>query len=224
MNAILLTWAFRARGMKYAARTIYGSIALSVGVDVMAPYMPNLAPHDLLLAALYGGALAGLGLALVFKGGGNTGGTDIIAQLISPRTQLGVGQVMLAVDAIVVTLAAVAFGPELALYAVVAIAISGWTIDLVLEGLSVEKACFIVSDQADRIGEAITGELKRGATAIEATGVYSGQKRGMLFVVLSRRELDDLKQVVGAIDPRALLIISDVHEAIGEGFKEMGVS
>jgi len=108
------------------------------------------------------------------------------------------------------------------MYGVVAIFVGTFTIDLVLEGISVEKAVWIISDDADRIGEAINVELGRGATRIEASGVFTGEKRGTLMVILSRNELDDLKAIVSAIDKRALVIISNVHEAIGEGFKEMG--
>jgi len=221
MNAVLLLFAIRARGMRYAAKTIYGIVGLSVLIDVFARFTTPLATDDLLLAALYGGAISGIGMGMVFKAGGNTGGTDIVAQLMSKHVPFGVGQIMLVVDAAVTVLAAFAFGPKLALYGAVAIFVSTTTIDLLLEGISVEKAVWIVSDATDRIGEAITIDLGRGATSVAATGVWTGEQRGMLFVVLSRNELDDLKQVVKTIDPRALVIISDVHEAIGEGFKEM---
>lgn len=221
MNVVLLLLALRARGWRYAARTIYGIVALSLAIDLLAPVTPALAGTDLLLAALYGGAVCGLGLGLVFKAGGNTGGTDIIAQLLSKKVPLGVGQLMLITDAVVTLIAAIKFGPELALYGAVAIFVNGATIDLVLEGLSVEKAAFIISAESDRISSAIINDLGRGCTAINARGVYSGEPREMLFVVLSRTEIDPLKAIIHALDPSALLIISDVHEAIGEGFKEM---
>ena len=221
MNAILLLVAWRSRGVGYIAKTIFGAVALSLLVDAFAPFAPHLAGDDLLLAALYGGAISGIGMGLVFKAGGNTGGTDIVAQLLSRRFPFGVGQIMLVVDAGVTTLAALEFGPRLAMYGVVAIFVATATIDLVLEGVSVEKAVWIISDAADRIGESINSELGRGATRLEATGVFSGERRGTLMVVLSRNELDDLKAIVGAIDPSAMVIISNVHEAIGEGFKEM---
>jgi len=221
MNGVLLVIAWQRRGLHYLAKTVYGAIGLSVAVDLLAASTPHLAGDDLLLAALYGGALTGLGMGLVFKAGGNTGGTDIVAQLLSRRFPFGVGQIMLVVDAAVTLLAALQFGPKLALYGVVAIFVSTMTIDLVLEGISVEKAVWIISDAADRIGEAINTELGRGATRLEATGVYTGEKRGTLLVVLSRNELDDLKAIVAALDPTAMVIISNVHEAIGEGFKEL---
>jgi len=222
MNAILLLVALRARGWRFAAKTIVGIVGLSVAVDALAPFTPVLASDDLLLAALYGGAVTGLGLGMVFKAGGNTGGSDLVAQLLSRKVALGLGQLTLAVDALVTLVAALVFGPELALYGAVAIFVSGGVIDLTLEGLPVNKAAFIVSDESQSIGDAILHELHRGATALSARGLYSGTAREMLFVVVSRNELDGLKSIVQAIDPKALVIISDVHEAIGEGFKELG--
>jgi len=221
MNAALLILAWRFRGVRYVAKTLYGAAGLSILVDVLAPFIPHLATSDLLLAALWGGAVSGLGMGLVFKGGGNTGGTDIVAQLLSRRFPFGVGQLMLVIDAFVALLAAVQFGPNYALYGVVAIFVSTATIDLVLEGVSVEKAAIIISDAADKIGEAITAEMGRGATRLEATGVYTGERRGTLYVVLSRNEIDDLKAIVRKIDGTAMVIISNVHETIGEGFKQM---
>lgn len=222
MNAVLLVVAWRFRGLRYVAKTLYGAVGLSIAVDAMAPFIPHLAGNDLLLAALWGGAVAGLGMGLVFKGGGNTGGTDIVAQLLSRRFPFGVGQLMLVIDAIVACLAAVEFGPNVALYGVVAIFVSTATIDLVLEGVSVEKAVIVISDFAQQIGEAVNMEMGRGATRLEATGMYTGERRGTLYVVLSRNEIDALKAIVKTFDPTAMVIISNVHEAIGEGFREFG--
>ena len=222
MNIGLLLIALRARGWKFAAKTVYGIVALSLAIDLMAPFVPVLASEDLLLAALYGGASTGLGLGLVFKAGGNTGGSDLVAQLLSPRVALGLGQLTLIVDAAVTLVAALVFGPELALYGAVAIFVAGGVIDLTLEGIPINKAVYIMSAQSKRIGEAILHDLNRGVTALAARGLYSGEAREMLFVVVSRNELDRLKEIVQTIDPSAMFIVSDVHEAIGEGFKKMG--
>lgn len=224
MNAALLLIAARGGGLQYVAKTLYGAIGLSLLIDLFAPLTPALAVDDLLLAALYGGALGGLGMGMVFKAGGNTGGTDIIGQLLSKRLPFGVGQIMLVVDAMVTLLAGFAFGPKLALYGAVAIFVNSAAIDLVLEGVAVEKAVWIISDAADAIAEGITHDMGRGATRVEATGCWTGERRGMLFVVISRNEIDDLKSIVAALDPSAMVTISNVHETIGEGFKEMRMS
>jgi uncharacterized membrane-anchored protein YitT (DUF2179 family) len=224
MNAVLLMIAVRARGLHYAMKTIYGIVALSVFVELFGRFTPTLGGDDLLLAALYGGAVSGLGMGLVFKAGGNTGGTDIVAQLLARRLPFGVGQIMLVVDAVVTLLAAIAFGPELAMYGAVAIFVGSVTIDTVLEGISVEKAAFIISEEVDQIAQAVVHEMGRGATALAATGVWTNQPRKMLYVVLSRNEIDALKRVVGTLDPTAMVVISDVHETIGEGFREMRIT
>jgi len=225
MNVILLVVGIRARGWRYGAKTVYGAIGLSVAVDVLAlpvfrPLVPHLAANDPLLAALWGGALLGLGVGMVFRVGGNTGGTDIVAQLLTKHISIGIGQIMLALDFLILVAAGFVFGPTLALYGAVAVFVGGQTIDLVQEGLVTEKAAYIFSLKSDAIGEAIVSELGRGATALKSRGVYTGQDRDVIFCVVSRNELDALKSIVHALDPEAFLVISDVHEVLGEGFKE----
>jgi uncharacterized membrane-anchored protein YitT (DUF2179 family) len=225
MNVVLLAIGIRARGWRYGAKTLFGAVGLSVAIDVMtlpvlSPLVPHLAADNQLLAALWGGALVGLGLGLVFRVGGNTGGTDIVAQLLTKKVSLGSGQLMLLVDAIVLVLAGVVLGPDLALYGAVAVFVMGTAVDVVQEGLVTEKAAYIFSDQSAPIGEAILHELGRGATALQGRGLYTGEDRDVIFTVVSRRELDDLKAIVHALDPEAFVVISDVHEALGEGFKE----
>jgi uncharacterized membrane-anchored protein YitT (DUF2179 family) len=224
MNSVLLLVGMRVRGLQYVAKTVYGIFALSFFIGVLDRVTPTLASGDLLLAALYGGALTGVGMGMVFKAGGNTGGTDIVAQLLARKLPFGVGQIMLVVDAMVTLLAALAFGPELALYGAVAIFVGTSTIDLVLEGISVEKAVWIISEEHDRIADAVIHDMGRGATTLQATGVFTGESRRVLWVVLSRNEIDSIKQIVATLDPTAMVIISNVHETIGEGFKEMRVT
>jgi uncharacterized membrane-anchored protein YitT (DUF2179 family) len=222
MNAVLLVVAVSMKGWRYGAKTIYGMVGLSLAVDLMAPFVPHLAANDSLLAVLYGGVITGIGMGLVFKARANTGGTDIVAQLLADRTNLSVGQGMLAADAVVTLAAALAFGPDLALYGAVSIVVMGRVIDLVQEGLSVEKAAYIISEHSDRIAEAILVDLGRGATGLTGRGLYSGSAREIIFTVVSRKEIDALKALVHAADPGAFMIISDIHEALGEGFKAIG--
>lgn len=223
MNAVLLVVAIAVRGFHYGAKTIYGMLALSVAIDALAPFTPHLAADDRLLAVLYGGAVTGIGMGLVFKARGNTGGTDIVAQLLSDRTNLSVGQLLLLADVVVMGCAALYFGPELALYGAVAVFVMSSVIDVVQEGLSVHRAAHIISEHPERIAEAILSQLKRGATGFTARGMFSGESREVLFTVVSRREIDALKALVAAADPKAFVVISNVHDVLGEGFKEMGV-
>ena len=222
MNGILLMIGISKKGWRYGAKTIYGMVAMSVAVDALAPFTPHLASHDQLLAVLYGGAVTGIGMGLVFKARGNTGGTDIVAQLLVEKVNLGIGQLMLIADAIVTLVAAVVLGPDLALYGAVAVFVMGAVIDLVQEGLSVDKAAFIICDEPGRVADAVMHQLGRGATGLVAKGLYSGEAREMVFTVVSRREIDSLKALVHAVDPKAFVVIADVHEVLGEGFKEIG--
>ena len=222
MNGILLVIGVSQKGWRYGAKTVYGMIAMSVAVDMLAPFTPHLAAGDRLLAVLYGGAVTGIGMGLVFKARGNTGGTDIVAQLLVDKVNLGIGQLMLAADGVVTVVAAIVLGPDLALYGAVAVFVMGAVIDVVQEGLSVEKAAFIICDEPGRVADAVLHQLQRGATGLVARGLYSSEPREMVFTVVSRRELDALKALVLAVDPNAFLIIADVREVLGEGFKEVG--
>lgn len=222
MNGFLLVIGIRVKGWRYGARTVYGMIIMSLAIDLLAPFTPHLASHDLLLAVLYGGAVTGVGMGLVFKARGNTGGTDIIAQLLVEKVNLGIGQIMLMADACVMLVAALVLGPDLALYGMVAVFVMGAVIDVVQEGISVEKAAFIICDEPGRVADAVLHQLGRGATGIVARGLYSSEPREMVFTVVSRREIDALKAIVHAVDPKAFVVIANVHEALGEGFKEIG--
>lgn len=223
MNVVLLAFGIRAQGWRYGAKTLYGIVVLSVAVDVMALFVTPLAPRDNLLAVLYGGALSGLGLGFVFKGGGSTGGTDIVAQLLTRRFSLGIGQLLLVADAFVMAAAALAFGPTLALWGFLAVFVTGSVVDVVLAGPSVQKAAYIISARSEEVAGAILHELGRGATGLTGRGLFTGDSREVILTVVSRRELDDLKRLVKTVDPDAFLIISDVHEVLGLGFKEIGV-
>ncbi len=224
MNVFLMIPVVRAGGFRYASRTTFGIIMLSISIDVLAPIIPVLPGDDVLLAALWGGVLSGVGLGLVFRVGGNTGGTDILAQLIARKSDLSVGIWMGIVDVAIVAGSALVFSPEKALYAGVSLAVTTWLIDKVVDGISVEKAAWVISRDHATLAQSIMADLDRGCTKLEAQGMYSGEPRPMLFVVLRRNEVGLLKKLVEAHDPDALIFISDVHEAFGEGFRKIGDS
>jgi uncharacterized membrane-anchored protein YitT (DUF2179 family) len=223
MNVLLMIPVFRSGGLRYAARTVAGILASSLLIDALAPFVPPLCQNDLLLACLWGGAVTGLGLGLVFRSGGNTGGTDIVAQLLSKSTGWPVGTLEMVADIVIIAGSIPVFSFENALYAAICMFVAGRVIDTVVEGPSSQRAAYIISGEHDRIANAILYELGRGCTEIQARGVWSGSPRPMLFVVLGRRELGMLKSIVAEIDPDAIVIIAEIHEAFGEGFKEIGV-
>jgi uncharacterized membrane-anchored protein YitT (DUF2179 family) len=220
LNVPLFVIAIYRLGFRYGLRSLYGTVSLSLFIDILAPYLP-VATHDTLLAGIFGGALVGLGLGIVFRYRGTTGGTDLAAAILRTYTGANVGQLLFLIDGAVVLAAGFAFHSwELAMYAMITILITSWLVDMVQEGISYTKAFFIISDQIDQVAQSVIDDLKRGATALKARGMYTGIDREVLLVVVSRAEVTRLKDIVYMVDPRAFVILADVHEVLGEGFKQ----
>lgn len=220
LNIPLFIAGITILGAVYGAKTFIGTITLSLLVDLFQRWAVPLT-SDPLLSAIYGGVVTGIGLGITFRFGGSTGGTDMAAQLIAKFFPTSVGRALLLVDGFVIALAGFAFGPELALYALLAVFITTKAIDVVQEGQSYAKAAFIITDYSDKVGQMVLTKLERGATALKGTGVYTGADREVLYVIVSRSEIRSLCQLVNEIDPNAFVVISDVHEVLGEGFKRL---
>lgn len=219
LNVPLFAWGIYRLGLTFGFMSLYGTVALSVAVDLLDRFLP-VPTSDPLLASLYGGVLVGLGLGLVFRHRGTTGGTDLAAAILRSYTGMNVGQLLFIVDAVVVISAGLTFRSwELAMYALLTIFITAWVIDLVQEGFGHAKAFFIISDKIDKIAEAILTKMDRGATALQGKGLYTRADREVLLTVVSRSEVSTLKELVYTIDPSAFVILADVREVLGEGFK-----
>lgn len=217
LNIPLFLASFKILGLRFGAKTIFGAATLSLMVDLLNEWAFPLT-SDPILACVYGGVISGIGLGITFRFGGSTGGTDMAAQILARYFPISVGQALLVVDGFVIILAGLVFGPELALYALVSVFISTKTIDIVQEGQSYAKAAFIIANDPHTIGNIIMESLGRGATLIQAKGMFTGLGRDMLFVIVSRSEIAKLKQIVSEIDQRAFVVIADVSEVLGEGF------
>lgn len=222
INALLMILVVKSGSRGYIARTVAGIIACGFFTDALVPFLPVVGgEQDLLLCALWGGVVTGLGLGLVFRTGGNTGGTDIVAQVVARKTALPVGTSVIIVDGIVIALSATVFSVEQALYAAVAMFICGKVIDAVVDGPRAARAAYIISEEHDAIAHEVMHTLDRGCTELEARGMWSGAERPVLFCVLSRSEAVWLKQIVAECDPKAIVVISEVHEVFGEGFRQI---
>lgn len=221
MNALLMVVVIREGGLRYAARSFVGIIVSSLATDLLVPYLPVLGDGDLLLCALWGGVVCGFGLGLVFRAGGNTGGTDVIAQVVARRSSLPVGAASLFADMAVVVLSVPVFGVEKALYACIAMYLGTRVLDMVLDGFETQRAAYIISDDHDRIKQRIFSDLDRGCTELLARGGYTGIERPVIFVVLTRPEMALLRRVVKDVDPRATIVVSKIHEAFGNGFEQI---
>ncbi|NLO89868.1 MAG: YitT family protein [Clostridia bacterium] len=218
LNIPLFLSSLKVLGPQFGIKTLYGFFTLSVFVDLLKPVVKS-PTTDPLLAAIFGGMLTGLGLGLVFKAGGTTGGTDIAAQLIRKFFKVSSGQGLMLIDGIVIILAGIFFSVELALYALIAVFITTRVIDVVQEGLGA-KAAFIISDHTDKIAREILTQMERGATLMKCTGAYTCREKGLLLTVVGRWEVTKLKSLVKEVDPYAFVIVADAHEVLGEGFKE----
>ncbi|PCL94754.1 YitT family protein [Paenibacillus lautus] len=176
--------------------------------------------HDYILAALYAGVTLGAGLGIVFRFGGTTGGSDIIARIINRKFGFSMGQIILSLDILIIGLSLFFIPLERILYTLVAVFIASKVIDFIQEGAYAAKAFIIISDRAPDIANRISTEMDRGVTLIPAIGAYSMQAKHMVYCVVSRQEIRRLTGIAKSLDPRAFIIINDVNDVHGEGFKE----
>lgn len=212
-------WIF---GPRYGAKTLFGAAFISIMIEFWNS-VANLPPltKDPLLASLYGGVITGVGMGIAFRFRGTTGGTDLAAQLLHHFSGISIGKSLLLFDSAVIILAGLVFrSAELALYAIITLFVSSKALDAVLEGLDYAKGAFIISDHSEAIGRKILDDLQRGATGLMGRGLYSNTQKEVILCVISRAEETKLKELVHQIDPQAFVIITDVHEVLGEGFKE----
>ena len=232
LNIPLFILGIRFIGGKFILRTLFSTIFLSVAVDVSEPMTTYFADFyltkaesvsaspDLLLYSIFGGFFMGLGLGFVFRSGATTGGTDLAARIMHHFIpHMTMGQLLLFIDSSVILFAAIAFNSFLlALYAILSLYISIKVIDAILEGVNFAKAVYIISDKPEEIAQKIITDLDRGVTSLKGTGMYTGKDKSVLYCVLQRGQLPQLKELVVKIDPDAFVILTDVREVLGEGF------
>jgi len=204
-------------GKKFGLKTAIGTIVLPLFVLLTSGWKP---PTDnLVLAAIYGGIGVGLGLGLVFRAGGSTGGLDLAAQILHRYTGLPLSLALVCFDGSVIVTAGIVISPEAALYALVSLFVTSKTIDFMQSGLQLSKVAFIISERADAVADSILHDLDRGLTRLDGQGGYTGEGRTVLMVVVSQNEVAKLKALVKSIDGNAFVIISNTAEVLGQGFK-----
>ena len=219
LNIPLFIAAFVVKGWKFISRTVVSTLSLSFFLYALPDI--NLGMNDVLLSALFGGALTGIGTGLVFMARSTTGGTDLLAAVLQHYIRhFSVAQIMLVLDGMVVIAGAWIFGLEYALYAIMAVLVVTKVTDGILEGMHFSKIAYIISDKADDIAQAIMTDLERGVTGINGKGMYSGNAKNILFCVVSQKEIVLVKDIVSKIDPSSFVIVTDAREVLGEGFIE----
>jgi uncharacterized membrane-anchored protein YitT (DUF2179 family) len=219
VNIPLFVIGFRSLGgFVFGIRTLYATVLMSLAIDMLVPYARPIS-GDPLLYTLYGGLLDGLGVGLVFRARGTTGGIDIIARLIEQRTGIQPGRSMLGMNVLVFAAAFFGYGPEKALYALLTAFVGSLALDYTLGAGMGARQALIVTSQPGAINQALLHTLGRGVTMLEGQGGYTGTARSVLLCVVGRAEISFLKAIVSQADPHAFVVIGEANEVIGEGFR-----
>ncbi len=222
LNAPLFLLSLRRLGKQFFWRSVYATVVSSILIDVFVPLTKGF-QVDILLSAIYGGVIMGIGIGIIYRFYGSTGGTDLLAQMLSEKAGFTFGTTLLVIDAIIITLSGIVFRSiTIPLYSIVSLYICSKAIDLVQEGLSFSKAAWVVTDNPTGIGEKIMSDLDRGITKFTAVGGFTGQSKQVVFCVVPQSQITHLKQIVHETDPDAFVVIMDVTETLGLGFKELG--
>ena len=219
INAILLSLGYKFFDKKTTMYTILGIIFSSLFLfltEDMAFEMDG----DTLLAALFAGVFVGLGLGLMFRAGGTSGGSAILARLANQYLGWSLGKGVLIIDIAVIAGSVFIIGQEKAMYTLVAVFVGAKVIDYVIEGLNKRTAVTIISEHSEQIRQFIIENMTRGVTILDGRGGYSQERKEVLYIVINQQELVKLKQLVSSIDIHAFLVIHDVRDVLGSGFKE----
>jgi uncharacterized membrane-anchored protein YitT (DUF2179 family) len=209
-------------GRRFAVRTAVAIVSYSIFVDAAVFFLPTdgITP-DLVLNSLYGAVVAGIGYGLVYRGQGTSGGSDILARILNRWRGISMSQSYLMVDTAVILAAGFVFGWEEALYAVITLYVSGIVAETTFEGQGQVRTGLIVTSAPDIVARQIMDVLGRGVTIVPAFGGYTGEARSVLYCVVSRPEIVQLKTIVHEADPKAFMVVGQAHEALGEGFRPL---
>lgn len=216
-----LGWRYLG-GARFAKRTALAIALFALFTDLLVLVIPAEGfTDDLLLDCLYGGILLGIGLGLVYRGYGTSGGSDILGRILNHRLGISISQAYLITDTLVVLGGGLVFSWENALYALLVIYISGLAAEAVSEGSSIFRTVLIITHSPEKVSQNIMTILERGVTIMPATGAYTGAERPVLYCVITRSEVNPLKELVREVDPKAFMVIGQAHEALGEGFRPL---
>ena len=224
LNVPLVILGFRHLGrFRFLGRTLYAVLLYNLGADLAAGWFPSGGlSDDLLLNALFGGVVGGIGMGLVYRGGGTTAGTGVLGRVLQMKTGVPVSQLYLLTDSGVILAAGLIFGWEKALYALITLFVWGLAADYVLEGPSVVRIAFIVTDVPKTVAGAVFSELGLGVTAWPAEGMFTEAQHSVLFCTVSRPHEHRLRKVVADADPNAFFVVGHGHQASGGRFGQGG--
>lgn len=217
----ILGWRYLG-GRRFAMRTAYAVIAISVFTDLLVFFLPeNGLTTDLVLNTLYGGVTSGIGYGLVYRGQGTSGGSDILARILNNWRGITISQSYLLTDSLIMFIGGLTYSWENALYAIVMLYISGIAAEVAMEGANVVRTAMIVTAHPQEVTHQVLETMDRGLTILSGKGGYTGTERSVLYTVVTRSEVNQLKALVREADPTAFIVIGQAHEVLGEGFRPL---
>lgn len=216
INIPIFALGFSYISRRFAILSLIGMLSFSLFLVLTRNIRIPL--DDLTLVAVFGGILNGIGMGIVFRRRGSLGGTDIVAVIFNRFASFSLGSVLMAINAIILTLSAIYFNIQLALYTMIAMYISTQVIDFVQEGLNYRKSIIIISDRAEEITSRILLKLHRGVTFLHGEGAYTHRQKEIIYCIIKTMELPKLKEIVSQIDPQAFMSVTDTKEVLGRGF------
>ncbi len=219
-NIVLLIISFIFIGREFGGLTVYSSILLSGFLLLFEWLVPLEKPlvDDLFINLVFGILISGVGMGIVFNQNSSTGGTDIIAKILNVFFHIEIGKGLLMADAIVVLLAAITFGLETGLYALLGVILNSFVIDAMIAGFTRKISVQVISNELEQINNYLQQEIVRGGTIFSAIGAFTGHDKPVLYTVLNRNEFIRLRTHIRKVDPNAFVIVSYIHEVEGEGF------
>lgn len=220
LNVPMFFIGWKLLGRKTFVYTVVGTVAVSVFLRIFTVYQYDInMENDLLLVSLFAGVFIGIGLGIIFRFGGTTGGVDIIARLANKYYGWSMGRTMFIFDAGVILLSWATYltMPKM-MYTLVAVYVGARVIDFVQEGAYSGRGAWIISEWQDEIADKITLEMERGVTVLKGRGHYTKQEREVLYCVVGKNEIVRLKNIINSVDPSAFVSVTDVHDVMGEGF------
>lgn len=220
LNIPLFVMSLIKNGKHFFINAIAGTAGLSIFLNIFEKLKPI--TTDRFLACIYGGIIAGIGTAIILKANASTGGTDLLTQIIKAyKPNIRISNLLVILDTIIVITNVIFFKElEIGLYSAITIYIMGKMLDIFFEGIDFAKMVYIISPRNEEIAKQIGEKIKRGSTSLYGKGMYKKKDRDVLFCVASRNEVIEIRKIVNDIDKNAFIIITNVREVFGEGFKE----
>lgn len=218
LNILFLLVGLKVLGKDFVVKTLVGTALLSVFTEIFSHF--PLYTENLILSAIFGGALYGFGIGMSFAAGASTGGTDIIGRIIQTKfATVPIGKVLLFIDGIIILVSVIIFkNVELALFGVLTLFISSYSIDFIISKLNVSRLAFVITDKGEEISKKLVSTSPRGVTLIDVKGAYTDTEKQMLFCALKESESEEFQKKILAIDGAAFIVFSESQRIKGNGF------